>query len=381
MKSAPADRLLSHTGWRRLAPPFCVLVLLPGLLIAGFAAQLVFAVSMPWSRALLVSVHHWLVPFFVVLLGWGVARAFPVDRGRLGVAMTAHLAVVALVIALAGRVETIVFPPSHRLHAEGVSPREIATMHGAVPVEHRRFFAMLVSSRWQLHLAVLAVSMSLTHAWRLCQRVRERDRRALELTASLSRAKLEALRLQLQPHFLFNTLNTISNLIRRDTDAADEMITNLSELLRLSLDVGEQEVPLRRELEILDCYLAIEQARFGRRLRIERQIDSAALDGLVPALVLQPIVENAVRHGLEPRSAPGTITIRAERTAATLRLVVSDDGCGLQSVDTRTERRGIGLANTEARLRELHGDAAQLVLREPPTGGVSVEIEMPFRRQ
>lgn len=363
-----------------MVPPLCVLVVLPGLLIAGFAAQLVFAVSMPWTRALLVSLHHWLVPFFVVLLGWSVARAFPVDRGRLGLGLPAHLAAAALVIALAGRVETIVFPPAHRLQAEGVSLDEITALHGAASSEQRRhFLAMLVSSRWQLHLAVLAVSMSLTHAWRLYQRERERDRRELELTASLSRAKLEALRLQLQPHFLFNTLNTISNLIRRDADAADEMITNLSELLRLSLDVGEQEVPLRRELEILDCYLAIEQARFGRRLRVERQIDDAALDGLVPALVLQPLVENAVRHGIEPRAAPGTITIRAERTTDRLRLVVSDDGCGLKPADARTERRGIGLANTEARLRELHGDATQLVMREPPGGGVSVEIELPFR--
>jgi sensor histidine kinase YesM len=252
---------------------------------------------------------------------------------------------------------------------------------GSTPSRHGHFFAIVVSSRWQLHLAVLAVSMSLTHAWRLYQRVQERDRRTLELTASLSQAKLEALRLQLHPHFLFNTLNTISSLVHRDVDAADEMITNLSELLRLSLDVGEQEVPLRRELEILDCYLAIEQVRLGRRLRVERQIDEAALDGLVPSLVLQPVVENAVRHGLEPRAAPGTITIRAERVAGILRLAVTDDGPGLKPADARTERRGIGLANTEARLRELHGPAARLVLREPAGGGVSVEIELPFRRR
>jgi len=211
--------------------------------------------------------------------------------------------------------------------------------------------------------------------------VQQRDRRALELTASLSRAKLDALRLQLQPHFLFNTLNTISNLVRRDPDAADEMLTNLGELLRLSLEVSEQEVTLRRELEILDCYLAIEQARLGRRLRFERRVDEAALDGMVPALLLQPIVENAVRHGLEPRGAGGTISLRAERVADRLSLVVADDGCGLRPADERTDRRGIGLANTEERLRELHGPAAQLVLREPATGGVSVEIELPFRRR
>lgn len=378
MKSVPVD-CPSRSRWRRAAPSLCVLVLLPGLLIAGFAAQLVFAVAMPWSRALLVSIHHWFVPFFVVLLGWGVARLFPVERGRFGWAMPVHLAAGALVIALAGRVETLVFPPGHRLHGEGMSADEIVAKHGAATPEHRRFFTMLVSSRWQLHLAVLAVSMSLTHAWRLYQRMQERDRRELELTASLSRAKLDALRLQLQPHFLFNTLNTISNLIHRDPAAADEMITNLSGLLRQSLEAGEQEVPLRRELEILESYLAIEHARFGCRLRVVRHVAENTLEGLVPLLVLQPLVENAVRHGLEARAEGGTITIRVQRVGETLHMEVADDGRGLKSTGAETERRGIGLANTEERLRELHGDAAKFELLAPEGGGVISRIELPFR--
>jgi signal transduction histidine kinase len=366
-------------------PPLCLLVALPLLLVAGFTVQLVFAVAMPWRTALLVSHHHWFVPFGVAALGWGVARFFPLERDRIAWAVPAHLAIAALVIALAGRIEQSVFPSGAiRRHGAGDSRASlneaVTRAHGTGAVVHRQFFALLVSSRWQLHLAVLAVSMSLTHAWRLYQRVQERDRRALELTASLSQAKLEALRLQLQPHFLFNTLNTLSHLVHRDATAADEMITNLSELLRLSLEVGEQEVSLRRELEILDCYLAIEQARFGPRLQVERQIDAATLDALVPALVLQPIVENAVRHGVEPRAARGTITLRAERVAEALRLTVTDDGPGLKPVDERTERRGIGLANTEERLRELYGAGARLSLREPPGGGVTVEIELPFRR-
>ena len=388
-------------AWRRALSSLSVFAGLAVLVVVAFAAQLVFATSMPWETALRVSLHHWFVPLLVFILGSSVARGFPVERGRLGWAVPMHLAAGALVIALAGRLEKEMFPsvpPRLAIHrwyrpasthdnAPRFTPGEPPGLpvppgdRGSTPRAHGHFFAMIVSSRWQPHFAVLAVSMSVTHAWRLYQRVQERDRRTLELTARLSQAKLEALRLQLQPHFLFNTLNTISSLVHRDVDAADEMITNLSELLRLSLDVGEQEVPLRRELEILDCYLAIEQARLGRRLRVERQIDEAALDGLVPSLVLQPVVENAVRHGLEPRVAPGTITIRAERVADILRLVVTDDGPGLKPADARTERRGIGLANTEARLRELHGPAARLVLREPPDGGVRVEIELPFRRR
>jgi two-component system, LytTR family, sensor kinase len=384
MSFASPTPQVSRSGWQRVLPPLCLLVGLPVLLVAGFTVQLVFAVSMPWRTALLVSHHHWFVPFIVAIAGWAVARAFPMERGRFAWAAPMHLAVAALVIALAGRVEKNVFPraasAAHSTSAAAPLDAGLARAHRPNATEHRQFFALLVSSRWQLHLAVLAVSMSLTHAWRLYQRVQERDRRALELTASLSRAKLEALRLQLQPHFLFNTLHTISHLVHRDPAAADEMITNLSELLRRSLEDGEQEVPLRRELEILDCYFAIEQVRLGRRLTITRHIDEAALDGLVPLLVLQPLAENAVRHGLEPRTAGGTITVHAERHGDVLRLEVTDDGRGLKPADADTERRGIGLTNTEERLRELHGSAATLELRAPESGGVSVRIELPFRR-
>lgn len=227
--------------------------------------------------------------------------------------------------------------------------------------------------------AVYLIIASVAHAFSYYRRAQQRETEAIALTAGLARAKLDALRLQLQPHFLFNTLNAISTLVHRDPAAADELIGDLSELLRLSLQTADHEVPLARELELLDCYLAIEQIRLGDRLRIVREIDPRARTALVPTFMLQPLAENAIRHGIEPRLAPGTLTVRAEMAGGNLRLVVSDDGVGLKSTGAVSGRRGIGIANTEQRLQALHGDAARLELTAPEAGGVRVEIVLPVR--
>jgi sensor histidine kinase YesM len=233
--------------------------------------------------------------------------------------------------------------------------------------------------RGNFGLAIYLIVLSSAHALGYYRRAKERDVQAVELTANLTRAKLDALRLQLQPHFLFNTLNAISTLVHRDANQADELIGDLSDLLRLSLLTTDHEVPLARELDLLDRYLAIEQTRLGDRLRVVREIEPAALAALVPTFVLQPLAENAIRHGLEPRSAPGTITISARATAQSIFLSVADDGVGLANTDKLTARRGIGLANTEARLQALHGPAAKLELITPPEGGLRVELTLPFK--
>jgi hypothetical protein len=229
-------------------------------------------------------------------------------------------------------------------------------------------------------IAVYLIIASAAHAMAFYRQAQERERQSLALVASRNQAKLDALRLQLQPHFLFNTLNAISTLVHRDPDAADNLIGDLSDLLRVSLQTTAHEVTLARELELLDHYLAIEQARLGDRLRIRREIDPAALGAFVPTLILQPLAENAVRHGIEPRLAPGTITLRARREGGVLRLAVADDGVGFNPAAS-VARRGIGLANSEERLRTLHGDRAQLEVVTPPAGGVRVEIALPFRTE
>jgi LytS/YehU family sensor histidine kinase len=226
--------------------------------------------------------------------------------------------------------------------------------------------------------AVYLIVICAAHALAFYRRAQERERHAVALTAGLHRAKLDALRLQLQPHFLFNTLNAISTLVHRDATAADELIGDLSDLLRLSLQTTDHEVPLARELELLDRYIAIEKARLGERLHVVREIDPATEKGLVPTFLLQPLVENAVRHGIEPRLAPGTVTISAQRDRDQLRLCVADDGVGLSVKPGAANRRGIGITNTEERLRALHGDNATLVIETPAQGGVVVRVTLPF---
>ena len=201
-----------------------------------------------------------------------------------------------------------------------------------------------------------------------------RESRARELEAT--RLALENLRAQLQPHFLFNTLQSISTLIHRDQAAADRMLTDLSDLLRLSLrSTASQEVPLREELAFLDRYLDIMRMRFGDRLVIDVAADSAVRDALVPSLVLQPIVENAITHGMADRPDIGHVAVRARRSGTALHLEVSDDGPGMAA--PAPDGNGIGLANTRERVSRLYGDAGKVELMAD--GGLTVRITIPYR--
>lgn len=245
------------------------------------------------------------------------------------------------------------------------------------PMETRH--AIFINNRARFNIPIYWVIVSISHALAFYRRSQDRERKAAELEASLAEARLEALRMQLHPHFLFNTLNAISTLVHKDPAAADEMIADLSELLRVALDAsGRQEVPLREELEFLDRYLDIQRVRFGDRLRIEKEIDVAVLDAMVPTLILQPLAENAIRHGIEPGCAAGLIKIHAHRSGDRLRISITDNGGGLKPNAAR-QSEGIGLANTRARLTQLYGESARLVLNSGSAGGCSVELELPCR--
>jgi sensor histidine kinase YesM len=201
-------------------------------------------------------------------------------------------------------------------------------------------------------------------------------RRDQERAASLARARLDALRMQLQPHFLFNTLNTIGGLVYEDPQKADAILTALSDLLRMSLETSrETELPLSREMEFVERYLAIMHARFEERVRFQIELEPEVRDALVPPMLLQPIVENAVEHGLQPKPAGGVVTVKASRREGSVRLEVRDDGVGLPA--STSTKEGVGLQNTRARLRELYGDDATLELRND--SGTTVEILIPFR--
>jgi two-component system, LytTR family, sensor kinase len=186
--------------------------------------------------------------------------------------------------------------------------------------------------------------------------------------------------MQLHPHFLFNTLNAISALMHQDVEVADRMIARLGELLRATLESADlQEVPLSQELEFIQPYLEIEQARLGPRLRVEVHVDDDARDGLVPNMLLQPLVENAIRHGIAPRTEPGSIAITAQRDNGSLRLQVRDDGPGMPSSGPSRSRNGLGLANTRARLQQLYGTASNLEVSNGRPAGLEVTVTIPFR--
>ena len=223
--------------------------------------------------------------------------------------------------------------------------------------------------------------------FRYFYRYQERERQALkleldasEMKTQLARAQLSALKMQLQPHFLFNTLNAIMVLVRQQKGPqAEEMVGRLSDLLRCVLeDVEAHEVPLRRELEYLDLYLSIEQVRFQDRLRIEIAVDPAVLDAAVPHMGLQPIVENAIRHGIGRRSAAGRLRISATRIEGMVEIKVEDDGPGLPPAEAM-KGRGIGLTNTRARLHRLYGDAARLTVENGAQGGAVAVMVVPYR--
>jgi signal transduction histidine kinase len=203
--------------------------------------------------------------------------------------------------------------------------------------------------------------------------------RSSQLERQLAEAHLSALKMQLHPHFLFNTLNTIMVLVRQQKGReAEEMLARLSDLLRCVLeDVQAQEVPLSRELEYLQLYLSIEQVRFQDRLRVDIAADPEVLDAALPHMALQPIVENAIRHGIGRSSTAGSISITACRVNDTVEIKIQDDGPGLAPANGATSR-GIGLANTRARLRELYGDAAGLSVVNGEHGGVVATMVLPF---
>jgi two-component system, LytTR family, sensor kinase len=215
------------------------------------------------------------------------------------------------------------------------------------------------------------------------RRSQQRERRAAELEARLTRSKLQALRMQINPHFLFNTLNAIATLVYVNPRAADDMIGDLSELLRYSLDsADEQEIPLARELEFIRHYVGIEQRRFGERLKAEQNVPDELLNALVPSLILQPLVENAIRHGIEPQKTPGIVTIEARREGKNLYLAVRDNGKGPGTeAGGASARHGIGLANTRARLRELYGQNQRFSFAKAEPRGCIVEIVLPFHTE
>jgi two-component system, LytTR family, sensor kinase len=233
-----------------------------------------------------------------------------------------------------------------------------------------RIVASLYEDLWMYWSIVVVWSL-----FEYYQRYRERDIRATRLSEQLARAELQGLRSQLHPHFLFNTLNSIAALLHRDVDAADDMIADLGYLLRVYLaGETEQEISLDRELQLLNTYIRIQQRRFQDRLSWSTDLEEGLLHAAVPPLLLQPLVENAILHGIAPRSSPGWARVTVRKEESNLLIEVADNGVGLGANYTE----GLGLSNTRSRLKQLYGDKHSFVLRGD-NAGVIITITLPLR--
>ncbi len=354
---------------RRLAPFLLVLVLSTG---AGvyFATQLHYAYPIgervPLVPALIINLfYYWTWGAAVPAVLW-FARRYPLDatswKRNLGAHAFASLLLTFLEIVVAAILLRFVW-----IFVDGKVP--MRSLAESLVASLRVNFHSSYPTYWVILFAYLTFDYAAKY--------RDRALHATRLEGRLSEARLQALRMQLNPHFLFNTLNSISSLMYSDVGAADAMMTRLSELLRLTLQGdGKPEVSLRQELDLLQRYIDIERIRFEERLRVRIDVDDEALDALLPAFSLQPLVENAIRHAIAPRAAGGSLSLSARRDNGSLRVALRDDGPGLPQGRLR---EGVGLANTRARLQQLYGDAHRFELSSPAEGGLLVTLVVPYR--
>jgi hypothetical protein len=356
-------------NWR--FPSFWWLVTAFWLFIAlALALEMAIFQSADIGQSLLVALFR-LAPWCLLtpLVVW-VSSAYPLERTTWRSSLGAQLVVCGISLALLG-ILAYLSPamPAGTLPGTTAPPQ---------PASQARDIIFLILKRMTYQLPVYCGLVGVAHAVQFYERSRQRERREAELMASLAQARLQALRMQLNPHFLFNTLNSIASLVQ-DQPQAEEMIESLSDLLRLALNTHDRQVvPLREELFFVDRYLGIERVRFGERLQIDRDLELTALDAMVPTLILQPLVENAVKHGIESQLAPGRIQLTARREGDTLFLEVRDNGRGLGSSGSRPGE-GVGLSNTRARLKELYGQSAELSARPAEEQGFVAQIRLPFQ--
>ena len=315
----------------------------------------------PWTPVLIDRLTDWYTcAIFTPLFFW-IVRAIPWERARWWRAVG-----VQTLIALA------CVPPKYMMYA-GIVGWLIPDYRSAV-------VGSLIVSNAVTEFMAFGAMFAIIHAVEFNRRAMEDTARAARLETRLAEARLETLTAQLQPHFLFNTLHAISTLMHRDVDAADTMLARLGDLLRRTLDDrGRPEVPLAEELRLLDAYLDIARVRFEDRLTVDVSVASETTDALVPRFVLQPLVENALQHGIGSRHGRGRVTIQAKRDGERLSLSVSDDGEVGALQGNGFPREGIGLTNTRQRLRERYGTNHSLRLSKGEHGGLLVAVSIPFR--
>ena len=319
------------------------------------------------GRLFILNLALWYVPALLTPSIVIVCRRFPLDMGRRVRALAVHTAA-ALAFAVVHFMAMIGL--RLLLWTEGGKYPGVAWS----AYLQRHFFQNL---DWSL--MVYAAIVGVSHAVAYYHESQERKLREAHLETRLVEARLKTLEAELNPHFLFNTLHAISALVHRDPEAADRMISRLSDLLRITFDrSGEARISLKEELEFLQKYLDIEQTRFQDRLTVRVEAQPDVLDAEVPRMILQPLVENAIKHGIAPRAERGHVQIAAGRDGDWLWMEVRDNGAGLNGMALKRLRTGVGLSNTRARLECLYPDAHRLQFSDK-RGGLSVRIDIPFR--
>jgi two-component sensor histidine kinase len=317
-----------------------------------------------WWRALLLGVSDWYVMAALTPAIFFLARRFPFAPGH----RVRDGAVHALASCVcSGLIVGVTVP----FYAYVACPL-------GIPLDLATVFQKVFFGKFQMYVLLYWMLVGLSRGLDYYQKYRERELQASQLAARLAETQLQVLKMQLHPHFLFNTLHAISALIHKDVELADRMVARLGELLRSTLEnAGTQEVSLRHELDFIKPYLEIEQARLGPRLSVHLDIDPETMDASVPNLLLQPLVENAIRHGVAPRTGPGRIEIAARRENGHLQLQVRDNGRGLAT----NYAEGVGVGNTRARLAQLYGANHVFAMRNRPDGGLEVTVSVPYRDQ
>ncbi len=337
------------------------------------------------TEALSRGLVFWLLWAISVPLILWLARAFPFRREHWSDALLLHLPA-GTILSLAHLLVYVIITSS----IAGQSP-------GSFEALLRQFQAVFLSSFAWWSLVYWTILLA-SYAFHFYERYQDGVVRASQLESQLAHAELQALKMQLNPHFLFNTLHSISALMHEDVEVADKMVARLGEFLRMTLkNSGSPEITLEEEVKFLECYLEIEQLRFEDRLLVQFEIDPLALSARVPNLILQPVVENAIRHGIATQTAPGRLAIRARRLPDRLHLEVEDNGPGFPahfSMATEHSARaistsqtgtnahsngGLGLVNTSARLARHFGPEHQLAIERASPHGAIVRIEIPLR--
>jgi two-component system, LytTR family, sensor kinase len=369
---------MTRTRWKLWLALFLAATLI-GLLEAAqvYTGTAAMGRGVPWARAVSATLPSWYV-LLALLPGilW-MCRRFPLEPGVIGRHLPMHAAAAVPFAVL--HVTASSWISDFVLHAGTDAPWSFAMNLGR-----------LLTIYFVIELVTYAAIVGVYHAVEYGRRAAAREReaallavKASRLEASLSRANLDSLRMQLNPHFLFNTLNAISVMaMKGEKQGVVRMLTLLSDLLRASLENRQQVVSLRQELDFLDRYLEIEQVRFRDRLTVERDIDPDALNAEVPSLLLQPLVENAIGHGLSRQPGPGTIRVEAcivDGEVLELRVLDSGPGFSEDGTASPSAGTGLGIANSRARLEQLYGDRQELRLGNRPAGGAVVTVRMPLR--